>query len=303
MGTSGEAKAEVQTWVSGYHHGVPSFPLERFSSTCVSQSQFVAKVVARLRTAVPPRGLSPHYLVSIQGPTLEGQIVGVVDIFFKDGQVVRRQVNSNSCASVSDALAIVVALSLEAGEDVQGIPLVLIRPARLESAPTFSVGGGASGIATNVLHHRSALLGLAGQVQVRFATTLADPIVSVGFYRFDDVLIASPIKDLHLDLTFARLTVWPAAIPLTETLEFRPGLFTELGQISALESQEPDSWWAGGADLSLGWVGPWVTLSGSVGAVLPLKTQTFSARGTGQQIHAIKGLGVFTQLGASVWIL
>ncbi len=306
-GTCGVAKAQVSPIAAASAERSAAFSLQQFQATCMARSEFVSKVTSRLKA--PFRGArAPKFYVSILGPTLEGRMVGVVDIVLGDGQIVRRNVNGGSCPSVSDALAVVVAVTLEAGDtqDASVVPLVLIRSPPKESPPTWSVGGGGLGIATNVLGTGSAVLGVGGQVEFRLGSELADPVVGIGLYRFDNVLFHSTVRDLHLSLTFARLTILPIPLPLSESFELRPGLISEFGAISALEAPLPRDWWAGGVELSLGYVSRWLSVDGSVGAVLPLETQTFSLRrqaGASEPIHTIKRLSVFAQLGAVLWIL
>jgi len=301
------AKAQVPPLVVAHAEPSAGFSLLQFQANCLARSEFVSKVTSRLKA--PFGGTpAPQFYVSILGPTLEGRMVGVVDIFLGNGQIVRRNVNGASCTSVSDALAIVVALTLEAGDtqDASEVPLVLIRSSPEESPPAWSLGGGGLAMATNVLGRGSAVLGVGGQVQLRIGSELADPVVGIGFYRLDNVLVRSTVRDLHLSLTFARLTILPIPLPLSESFELRPGLVSEFGTISAAEAPLPRDWWAGGVEFSLGYVSRWLSVDGSVGAVLPLETQSFSLRQQGrasEPIHTIKRLSVFAQLGAVLWIL
>ncbi len=301
------AKAQVSALAAAYTDGSAGFSLQQFQANCMARGEFVSKVTSRLKAPLM-RAPAPQFYVSILGPTLEGRMVGVVDILLGDGQIVRRNVNGASCTSVSDALAIVVAFTLEAGDtqDASVVPLVLIRSSPEESPPAWSVGGGGLGMATNVLGTGSAVLGVGGQVQLRLGSELADPVVGIGLYRLDNVLVRSDVRDLHLSLTFARLTILPIPLPLSESFELRPGLISEFGAISALEAPLPRDWWAGGLELSLGYVSHWLTVDTSVGAILPMETQTFSLRQQDQAskpIHTIRRLGVFAQLGAVLWIL
>lgn len=297
-------------------------PIVHFQSTCVSESEFAEKVVLRLRHALSPSDAVPAFRVSIVGPTLEGQIAGFVDILLSEGQFVRRRVSGADCEAVGDALAIVVVLFLER-DDPRKMPKVAPIQARRpspESTPVWALAGGASGIASNVLN-AGTVLGVAGQIQIKFSTVTADPILSIGLYRFDNIPVeyeipSSPgatgvpsIRKLHLNLSAARFTIWPGTIPVGENFELRPGVLSELGEIAAEEARSPRVWWAGGVALSLNWVSEWFTLSSEVGAILPLETQTFSSRpaatGGGQSapFHTIKSAGIFGQIGAVLWIL
>jgi len=296
------AKAQVPPLVAASAERSDGFALQQFQATCLARNEFVWKVTSRLKAPVGGTP-APQFYVSILGPTLEGRMVGVVDILFGDGEIVRRNVNGPSCKSVSDALAVVVAVTLEAAEVP---PLVLFRSSAAEPPPAWSVGGGGLAMATNVLGTGSAVLGVGGQVQLRLGSELADPLVGVGLYRLDNVLVPSKVRNLHLSLTFARLTILPVPLPLSESFELRPGVISEFGSISASEAPLARDWWAGGLELSLGYVSNWLSVDTSVGAILPLETQTFSLRQQGrasEPIHTIKRLSVFAQLGAVLWIL